>query len=103
MRIRQELDLTMPCLTDAHNNQRIAHCCIPPHTALEPHRAFHHLLCVSSSNAGGNRTKTHDKVKFAVQAVCCKQAGLTMFTEPIGKILHSSSDVLRAYTDQSVE
>ena len=85
MRIRQELDLPMPCLTDAHNNQRLAYCCNPPHTALEPRRAFNHLICVHTSNAGGNQTKTHDKVKFAVQAVC-KLGGLITFTEPIGEI-----------------
>ena len=82
MRIRQELDLPMPCLTDAHNNQRLAHCCDPPHAALEPRHAFNHLICVHTSNAGGNQHKTNDKVKFAVQAVC-KQGGLTTFTEPI--------------------
>ena len=70
MRIRQELDLPMPCLTDGHNNQRLAYCCNPPHAALEPRHAFNHLICVHTSNAGGNQTRTHDKVKFAVQAVC---------------------------------
>ena len=85
MRIRQELDLPMPCLTDAHNNQRLAHCCNPPHAALEPRHAFNHLICVHTSNAGGNQHKTHDKVKFADQAIC-KQGGLTTFTEPIGEI-----------------
>ena len=85
MRIRQELDLNMPCLTDAFNNQRTAYCCNTPHMALEPRHAFDHLLCVHSSNAGGSQTRTHDKVKFAVQAVC-RQAGLTTFTEPIGEV-----------------
>ena len=40
---------------------------------------------MTSANAGGSANKTHDKLKFAVQAVC-KAAGLTTFIEPIGEI-----------------
>ena len=85
MRVRQELDLRMPCLTDAYNHQRIARCCNPHHAALEPRHAFDHLLCVTTANAGGSPRRTHDKLKFAVQAVC-KAAGLSTFDEPVGEI-----------------
>ena len=66
MRVRQELDLRMPCLTDAYNHQRIARCCNPHHAALEPRHAFDHLLCVATGNAGGSARRTHDKLKFTV-------------------------------------
>ena len=60
-------------------------CRNPPHAALESCQAFDRLLCVSSGNAGGSSTKTRDKAKFAVQ-VACRDAGLTIFTEPISEI-----------------
>ena len=85
MRIRQELDLRMPCLTNAYDHKRVVRCCNPHHVALEPRHAFNHLLCVSTANAGGSANTTHDKLKFAVQAVC-KAAGLTTFIEPVGEI-----------------
>ena len=75
----------MPCFTDAYSNQRIKHCCKPPHAALMPCQALYHMLCVTTGNARGSSNKIHDIVKFAVQAVC-KDVGLTTFTEPIGEI-----------------
>ena len=75
----------MPCLTVAYNHQRVVRCCNPHHAALEPRHAFNHLLCVSTANAGGSANTTHDKLKFAVQAVY-KAAGLTTFIEPVGEI-----------------
>ena len=47
--------------------------------------SFDHLLCVTTGNAGGSARRTHDKLKFAVQAVC-KAAGLSTFDEPVGEI-----------------
>ena len=40
---------------------------------------------MTTGNAGGSARKTHDKLKFAVQAVC-KAAGLSTFDEPVGEI-----------------
>jgi hypothetical protein len=51
----------------------------------KPRNAFDHLLCVTTANAGGSARRTHDKLKFAVQAVC-KAAGLSTFDEPVGEI-----------------
>jgi len=85
MRVRQELNLCMPYLTDAYDHKRVVRCCNPHHAALDPHHAFDHLLCVTTVNAGGSATMTHDKLKFAVQAVC-KAAGLSTFDEPVGEI-----------------
>jgi|Transcript_6778 hypothetical protein len=40
MRVRQELDLRMPCLTDAYNHQRAARCCNPHHAAAQAAQRF---------------------------------------------------------------
>ena len=40
---------------------------------------------MATSNAGGSARRTHDKLKFTVQAVC-KAAGLSTFDEPVGEI-----------------
>ena len=36
MRVRQELDLCMPCLTDAYNHQRVVRCCNPRSSRAAP-------------------------------------------------------------------
>ena len=40
---------------------------------------------MATGNAGGSARRTHDKLKFAVQAIC-KAAGLSTFDEPVGEI-----------------